>query len=138
MIKWTKYGKRVDAEGTTIFYKGNGTNLTIESRKRHIPHANGIGTWDHTSYWVLRDGAEIAEKQSLGDAKQYAEDLCENVATVKIPVDRLPEALEPTLPHHTDERPAGMTFALSWAKEQYRRRADRAEMQKKRRAEGKS
>ena len=59
-------------------------------------------------------------------------------ATIKIPVDRLPAAPEPALPHHTDERPAGMTFALSWAEEQYRRRADRAEMQKKRREAGKS
>lgn len=59
-------------------------------------------------------------------------------ARIKIPVDRLPGAPEPTLPHHTDERPAGMTFALSWAEEQYRRRADRAEMQKKRREAGKS
>ena len=58
-------------------------------------------------------------------------------ARIKIPVDRPPEAPEPTLPHHTDERPAGMTFALSWAEEQYRRRADRAEMQKKRREAGK-
>lgn len=45
-------------------------------------------------------------------------------ATIKIPVDRLPDAPEPTLPHHTDERPAGMTFALSWAEEQRRRRAE--------------
>ena len=59
-------------------------------------------------------------------------------ATIKIPVDRLPDAPEPTLPHRTEERPAGMTFALSWAEEQYRRRADRAEMQKKRREAGKS
>ena len=59
-------------------------------------------------------------------------------ATIKIPVDRLPDAPEPTLPHRTDERPAGMTFALSWAEEQYRRRADRSEEQRRRRAEGKS
>lgn len=59
-------------------------------------------------------------------------------ARIKIPVDRLPPAPEPTLPHRTEERPAGMTFALSWAEEQYRRRADRAEMQKKRREAGKS
>ena len=58
-------------------------------------------------------------------------------ARIKIPADRLPAAPEPTLPHRTDERPAGMTFALSWAEEQYRRRVDRADMQKKRRAEGK-
>lgn len=59
-------------------------------------------------------------------------------ATIKISVDRLPDAPEPTLPHRTDERPAGMTFALSWAEEQYRRRADRSEEQRRRRAEGKS
>ena len=59
-------------------------------------------------------------------------------ATIKIPVDQLPDAPEPTLPHRTDERPAGMTFALSWAEEQYRRRADRADIQKKRREAGKS
>lgn len=59
-------------------------------------------------------------------------------ARIKIPVDRLPDAPEPTLPHSTDERPAGMTFALSWAEEQYRRRADRSEEQRRRRAEGKS
>ena len=59
-------------------------------------------------------------------------------ATIKIPIDRLPDAPEPTLPHRADERPAGMTFALSWAEEQYRRRADRSEEQRRRRAEGKS
>ena len=59
-------------------------------------------------------------------------------ATIKIPVDRLPDAPEPTLPHHTEERPAGMTFALSWAEEQYRRRAERSEEQRRRREAGKS
>lgn len=59
-------------------------------------------------------------------------------AQIKIPVDRLPDAPDPTLPHHTEERPVGMTFALSWAEEQYRRRADRSEEQRRRRAEGKS
>lgn len=60
------------------------------------------------------------------------------MARIKIPIDQLPDAPEPTLPHRTDERPAGMTFALSWAEEQYRRRADRSEEQRRRRAEGKS
>ena len=59
-------------------------------------------------------------------------------ARIRISIDRLPSAPEPTLPHHMDERPAGMTFALSWAEEQYRRRADRSEEQRRRRAEGKS
>ena len=72
---WQKTGKTVNAEGTTIRYTAYKTNLSIESRKRHIPHANRSGTWDHTSYFVLRDGEEIAEKQSLKDAKEFAEGL---------------------------------------------------------------
>lgn len=73
-IKWEKVGKKVNAEGTTITYSGAGTTLTIESRKRHIPHANGReGFWDHTSYFVLMNGAELVEKHSLKDAKEYAE-----------------------------------------------------------------
>lgn len=71
--KWEKIERKVNSEGTTITYLFSGTGITIESRKRHIPHANGIGTWDHTSYFVLKDGKEIAEKQSLKDAKEYAE-----------------------------------------------------------------
>ena len=76
MIEWKKTGKIVSDEGTTITYS-SGTAYTIESRKRHIPHANGIGTWDHTTYFVLRDGAEIAEEYSLSDAKYLAENMIE-------------------------------------------------------------
>lgn len=73
MIRFEKTGKTVNAEGTTIIYSGIGTNITIESRKRHIPHANREGTWDHTSYFVLKNGIEIAEKYSLRDAKEMAQ-----------------------------------------------------------------
>ena len=73
MITWTKTGRTVNSDGTTITYSGEGTDLTIESRKRHIPHANGNGTWDHTSYFVILGGVELIEKQSLRDAKEYAE-----------------------------------------------------------------
>lgn len=72
-IRWVKTGKRINAEGTTITYSGAGTTLTIESRKRHIPHSNRAGFWDHTSYCVLLDGTELVEKYSLKDAKEYAE-----------------------------------------------------------------
>lgn len=71
-IKWIKIGKTVSAEGTTIIYKGADTSLTIESRKRHIPHASRGGTWDHTTYMVLDNGKEIKERYSLADAKDYA------------------------------------------------------------------
>lgn len=74
MIKWVKMGTTVNSEGRTTTYEAENTSLTIESRMRHIPHANGVGTWDHTSYFVLKDGQELVEKQSLKDAKKYAEE----------------------------------------------------------------
>lgn len=72
---WSLISRSVSSEGTTTTYKLHGTGITVESRKRHIPHANGRGTWDHTSYWVLCDGVELKEKQTLKDAKQWAEKL---------------------------------------------------------------
>lgn len=66
-------------EGTTITYAAEGTGLTIESRKRHIPHANGFGTWDHTSFFVLVDGEEAIERRSLEGAKEYAEIIWEDM-----------------------------------------------------------
>lgn len=65
--------KKISKEGTTITYSLPNTEITIESRKRHIPHADGIGTWDYTSYFILKNGKELAEKRSLKDAKEYAE-----------------------------------------------------------------
>ena len=73
-MKWVKINKTVIVgKGTTITYRLEGTPYTIESRKRPIPHTNGVGTWDHTSYFVLKDGVEVAEKHTLGRAKEYAE-----------------------------------------------------------------
>lgn len=75
-MKWIKVGKTVSVgNGTTITYKLEGTPYTVESRKRPIPHANRSGTWDHTSYFVLKDGTEVAEQHTLGLAKEYAEAL---------------------------------------------------------------
>lgn len=74
MNTWAKTGRTVGPEGTTITYTDlRETGLTIESRKRHIPHANRSGTWDHTTYWVLRDGEELAEHWTLAGAKVWAE-----------------------------------------------------------------
>ena len=75
-MKWNKTEKTVNAEGTTITYECDELpGIKIESRKRHIPHAGGrAGTWDHTSYFVIKDGKET-EKWSLKDAQKYAEEL---------------------------------------------------------------
>ena len=73
-MKWIKIEKRVTGSGaTTITYRLDGTPYTVESRKRPIPHANRAGTWSFTSYYVLKDGVEVAEKNTLGYAKEYAE-----------------------------------------------------------------
>lgn len=77
-MKWIKTGKTVIVgNGTTITYKLEGTPFTVESRKRTIPHANRSGTWDHTSYFVQKDGVDVAEKHTLRAAKEYAETLHE-------------------------------------------------------------
>ena len=77
-MQWIATGRRVGSEGTTITYTGyrdgKDSGLLIESRRRHIPHSNRGGTWDHTSYFVLRGENELIEKQTLRDAKQYAEE----------------------------------------------------------------
>ena len=72
-MNWIRTGRTVSLKGTDTIYTAPGTSYTIESRKRHIPHANREGTWDHTTYWVLKDGQEIVEKYSLRDAKEFAE-----------------------------------------------------------------
>ena len=74
-IKWIKTGTKVTSEGRTTTYKGEGTPLTIESRLRHVLCANGIDTWDCTTYVVVKDGEDVAEKHRLMDAKEYAEAL---------------------------------------------------------------
>lgn len=75
-FKWTKSGKLVVSDGTTIIYSCDESPYTIESRKKQIPHANGYpGTWEHTSYFVVKDGKDIKEFQTLKDAKDYVEDL---------------------------------------------------------------
>ena len=47
-MNWKKIGKVVNEEGTTVCYEAEGTDVTIESRKRHVPHSNRPGTWDCT------------------------------------------------------------------------------------------
>ena len=79
---WKRTGRIVSKEGTTTIYHAAGKGFEIESRKRHIPHANGRpGTWDHTTYWVKKDGKDVIEKYSLAGAKEYAEKMMEEEET---------------------------------------------------------
>ena len=76
-MTWIKAAKTVKADGTTIneYTAKENPRITIESRKRPIPHASGSGFWMHTSFFVLVDGTEIKERFSLRDAKAFAEKL---------------------------------------------------------------
>lgn len=75
MLRLIKTGKRIGPEGTTIYYRVPGHPIEIESRKRHIPHSNRSGTWDYTSYFVLKNGEEVKEMNTLRDAKEYVEEM---------------------------------------------------------------
>lgn len=76
MLIWEKIGRAVSKEGTTITYAAKEAPwLVIESRKTHIPHANGIGTWDHTFYYVLEAGTQTKQCVTLKEAKAFAEEV---------------------------------------------------------------
>lgn len=82
-IKWTKISKMANEEGMTITYQGEGTPYSIESRLRHIPHANRSGTWDHTTYVVVKDGQDLFTRYSLADAKEFVENILDAEANMK-------------------------------------------------------
>ena len=76
MIKWEKTGRVVMGNGeATIFYESKDGRWKIESRKKAIPHANGVGYWFHTTYVVIDEYGMEHEKHSLRDAKEEAERL---------------------------------------------------------------
>ena len=74
-LKWKQTDKEVSAKGTTITYEcAELPGVRIESRKVHIPHANGRpGSWDHTSYFVLTADGRYHELWTLKKAKEIAE-----------------------------------------------------------------
>lgn len=75
MANWKKVGKTETENGTTITYESELPGVKIESRLRHIPHANGVGTWDHTSYFVVTKDGTAKECWTLKNAKKMAEEM---------------------------------------------------------------
>ncbi len=74
-MKWVRALRNVSASNiTAVLYRLEGTAYTVLSLKRPIPHANGVGTWLHTTFTVQREGQHIAEKYTLKVAKAYAEE----------------------------------------------------------------
>ena len=81
MIKWRATGKVVKANGEkTVFYRGDGTDYRIESRRRWIQNNKNDGRRLFTTYVVIipneyGDDVVVAEKMSLADAKEYVEEM---------------------------------------------------------------
>ena len=77
MIKWRATGKTIKANGEkTVFYRGDGTDYRIESRRRWIQNNKNNGKRLFTTYVVLKGVDEVVvEKMSLTDAKNFVEGL---------------------------------------------------------------
>ena len=73
-MNWIRTSNIVHSNGESeIVYEAAGTELKIESRKRAIPHANGIGSWMHTTYFLIRPDGTEKEYWTLKKAKEAAE-----------------------------------------------------------------
>lgn len=74
MAPWVKTSVKIMGTGEkTIRYESFRNVCIIESRKRAIPHANGIGGWYHTSYFLIRPDGTEKEYWTLAAAKEAAE-----------------------------------------------------------------
>jgi len=74
MMRWIKTGRAVNEKcETTTYYESQDGCFRIESQKRAILHANGVGSWMHTTYFLIRPEGMEKESFSLKDAKEAAE-----------------------------------------------------------------
>jgi len=75
-MKWIKTGRSIHGDGSAeTRYEAAGTGFMIESRKRPIPHANGIGSWMYTSYHLIFPDGHEKKFSRLMDAKAEAENI---------------------------------------------------------------
>ena len=75
-MNWIKTSRTVHADGSAeTRYEAVGTDFVIESRKRPIPHANGVGVWMHTEYFLIFPDGHEKMMNRLMDAKAAAEKL---------------------------------------------------------------
>ena len=75
MSNWKQTGKTIKSTGEkTITYEKPGNPNKIESRKERIPHANRIGFWFRTSYWLISQDGSEKEYWKRIDAEKAAEE----------------------------------------------------------------
>lgn len=74
MMRWDKAGVQLGVNGAkTITYRAEGCACEIESFKRPIKHANGIGVWYYTDYAVWYPDGTSRVFNRLRDAQAEAE-----------------------------------------------------------------
>jgi len=72
---WKQTKKTIKSTGEkTITYEKAGNPNRIQSRKERIQHANGVGFWFHTSYWLIRPDGSEKEYWKRIDAEKAAEE----------------------------------------------------------------
>ena len=82
-MRWERTGREVKANGESkmTYTSHDPEGWTIESRKRKILHANGIGSWTHTTYVLIWPDETETEHWTLRSAKATAETLLLEPAT---------------------------------------------------------
>lgn len=72
---WRKVGKELRPGGPRIIYLAQENPAwTIVSWRHSIPHANGVGSWVHTTYLVYYyDNLVYREETTLISAKRWVE-----------------------------------------------------------------
>ena len=76
MIRWVRTGTTIKDNGErTIVYQGINTPYQIECRRRLLGNKKNNSMRLSTSYFVVKDGEELAEKFLLRDAKGFVENL---------------------------------------------------------------
>ena len=71
---WIKTATTVRGDGSKVIrYESFRNSNAIESRKEALPHANGVGVWFHTSFFLIRPDGTEKEYYTMKAAKQAAE-----------------------------------------------------------------
>lgn len=73
-MKWIKVSTTLKENNEKdIVYQAEGCPCKIESRKRAIKYANGVGFWWQTSYWVMKPDGSERQYYQMFKAKAAAE-----------------------------------------------------------------
>ena len=72
---WRKLGKELHPDGPRTIYQAQENPAWVIASWRHpIPHANGVGSWDHITFLIYYSGTLVhREETTLINAKLWVE-----------------------------------------------------------------